>query len=187
MIQPKLDPSAPTSAQTTSRAILFGGGLLAILLLIILFLQLRGIWLHYQFYITTGIETPVAYGIWKVQEGYPLYSWPTKDFYQLTLYNFASYYLYAKVLNLLHVHGPEIMLYGRYLTTLFACCGILIQARMLCFLARDLMSRTVKAAIMLVSFYTWFNSFFPGYFPVSVRADIGRPFPRLGFTSLFVT
>lgn len=172
MTLPKAGGPEKNSVQAMGMTIALGCGVLAVLLFIILALQLRGIWLHYPFYSITGGENQVMYGIWKVQEGHPLYAWPYKDFFQLTLYNFASYHLYAKILLLFHVHGPQIMLYGRYLTVLFAACGAFIQTRLLCFLAAGSMSRAVKAAILVISFYTWFNSFFPGYYPISIRPDM---------------
>lgn len=154
------------------KVLLIGLGVLAVLLLAILSLQLRGIWLHYQFYTTTGGENHTVYGIWKVQEGHPLYAWPNQDFYQLTLYNFGFYHLYAALLDLIHVHGPKIMLYGRYLTVLFAAGGLFIQTRLLVFLTKDIQNRTVLSAIWLAAFCTWFNSYFPGYYPISIRPDI---------------
>ncbi len=154
------------------KAMVFGAGILALLLLAILLFQLCGISHHYQYYITTGGETHCIYGIWKVQEGHPLYAWPNKDFFQLTLYNFGFYHLYAGILNLLHAHGPEIMLYGRYLSSVLTLLGCLIQVRLLFFLAGGLKSRVVNGAIFLFSFCTWFNSYFPGFYPVSIRPDI---------------
>lgn len=154
------------------RAMAFGAGILSLFLFAILFLQLRGIALHYEYYVTTGCESFCVYDIWNVQGGHPLYAWPNKDFYQLTIYNFAFYYLYAKALNLLHAHGAQIMLYGRYLTAGFAFCGLLIQSWLLWFLTAGFRTRAVKTAIFLIAFCTWFNSYFPGYYDVSVRPDI---------------
>src|SRR5580704_10385518 len=139
------------------RPIIIGAGILALLLLAIVLLQLRGICMHYQYYIITGGESQCVYGIWKVQEGHPLYAWPNKEFYQLSLYNFAFYYLYAEVLNLLRAHGPGIMLYGRFLTVFFAGLGCLVQARLLLLLASKPKNRAICIAAVLVSFCTWFN------------------------------
>jgi hypothetical protein len=154
------------------RVMLIGLGSLSCLLLAILVLQLRGIWLHYQYYTTTGAENLPVYGIWKVQEGHPLYGWPNREFFQLTLYNFGFYHLYAGILSFFHARGPLIMLYGRYLTVAFALCGLFAQTRLLCFLTKEARSGMAGLAIWLVCFCTWFNSYFPGYFPVSVRPDI---------------
>jgi hypothetical protein len=161
-----------TTVQMMGKAIILGAGALSLFLFIILVLQLRGIARHYQYYITTGTETFCVYGIWKVQGGHPLYAWPNRDFYQLTLYNFGFYHLYARILGLLHARGPEIMLYGRFLTAAFAFCGLVIQSLLLWFLTRELRSRVVNLAIFLIAFCTWFNTYFPGYYTVSVRPDI---------------
>ncbi len=154
------------------RPMIIGAGILALLLLAILLLQLRGICRHYQFYIITGGESQCVYGIWKVQEGHPLYAWPNKEFYQLSLYNFAFYYGYANVLNLLHAHGPAIMLYGRFLTVCFAGLGCFIQTRLLLFLTPGIKNRAICIAALLISFCTWFNSYFSGAYCVSIRPDM---------------
>lgn len=186
------DPFTTEAEQTASvraarKVVVVGIGALAVLLLAILLLQLRGIVQHYEFYTTTGGETQSVYGIWKVQEGHPLYEWPNKDFYQLTLYNFGFYHLYAGALSLLGARGPSIMLYGRFLTVILAFCGCLLQAKLLRFLVLGqgangpegtrhpvscgFRGRAVAWAICLISFCTWFNSGFPGFYPVSVRPE----------------
>src|SRR5206468_6600055 len=93
------------------KEITIGAAVLAILLLLILIFQILGLYRSYAYYITTGAESLPIYSIWEVQNRIPLYQWPFKDFYQLTLYNFGFYYTYAFTLNLLHAHGPEILLY----------------------------------------------------------------------------
>jgi len=152
--------------------ITIGTAPLGFLLLLILILQIRGLFLNYAFYITTGVESIPVYSIWEVQNGMPLYQWPFRDNYQLTLYNFGFYYTYAFVLNLLHAHGPEILLYGRLLTVMFSFVGVVIQTRLIKGILAGPTRGLEEAAIWLISFCTWFNSYFPGYYNLSVRPDV---------------
>ena len=89
-----------------------------------LVLQLRAVWRSHAYYSITGGDTLCAYGIWKVQEGHPLYEWPNQEFYQLTPYNAAFYHSYAGVLKVFGASGPAILLSGRYLTVVFTLLGI---------------------------------------------------------------
>lgn len=168
----KTTEKSSTPAVRLARAVVFGSGVLALLLLVILTFQLCAIWQHHAFYMTTGGEGFSVYGIWKVQEGHTLYEWPNQEFYQLTLYNFGFFHLYAFLLKAMNVGGAEILLWGRYLTTVFAVMGLLVQRRLMLALSGRVTDRWTHAAIWLVSFVTWFNSYFPGYYPVSVRPDM---------------
>ena len=69
---------------------------LTVLLLAILVLHLRAVWRSHAYYSITGGDTLCAYGIWKVQEGSPLYEWPNQEFYQLAFYNAASNHSYGR-------------------------------------------------------------------------------------------
>ena len=49
------------------------------------------------------IDGPGLYTMWKVQRGYPMYEWPTRDFFALALYNFLFYEVYARILAVIGV------------------------------------------------------------------------------------
>ncbi|HEV3271019.1 MAG TPA: hypothetical protein VGZ93_02455 [Candidatus Methylacidiphilales bacterium] len=164
-------PSKPGTNRVL-RPILAGAVVLACLLALILVLQVHGLYRNYAYYITTGSESLPVYSIWEVQEGHPLYQWPYKDFYQLTLYNFGFYYSYAFVLGLFHIHGPEILLYGRLLTAFLSLVGVIVQTRLIKAALCRPVSGLEEAATWLISFCTWFNSYLPGYYDLSVRSDV---------------
>jgi hypothetical protein len=120
----------------------------------------------------TGSESLPVYSIWEVERGYPLYQWPYKDHYQLTLYNFGFYDSYAFLLNLAHVRGPEILLYGRLLTTFFCAIGICLQTRLIKALLPGPTGYLEEISLWLVSICTWLNTTVPGFYDLSVRADV---------------
>src|SRR3954462_11344141 len=73
--------------------------------------------------ITDGREGPGIYALWRVLHGYPLYEWPHRPPYSLTLYNFGFYYFYAGVMRLLGVNDEGLLLAPRALTLLAAGLG----------------------------------------------------------------
>src|SRR5713101_1331305 len=75
------------------------------------------------FYPINGWESLMAYSIWKIQNHLPLYEWPQREPFALTLYNYLFYELYAYLLKYLGVSGPRILVAGRMLTLSFACLG----------------------------------------------------------------
>jgi hypothetical protein len=70
------------------------------------------------------------------------------------------------------VHGPRIMLDGRLITAAIAVCGIFFQVCLMSFLAGGWKNGTLGGAILVFAFCTWFNSYFPGLYPISIRPDI---------------
>src|SRR3989338_3023513 len=76
-------------------------GAIAILCLVILGFRINSILNHYDLYETTGGEPSSVYGIWKIQNGYPLYEWPNRDYYTAHVYNYLFYYFYARALSIL--------------------------------------------------------------------------------------
>src|SRR5437879_7894248 len=70
------------------------------------------------FYPTNGSESLMAYSIWKIQNHLPLYEWPQRDPFTLTLYNYLFYALYGHLLDYLGVSGSGILIGGRALTLL---------------------------------------------------------------------
>src|SRR2546426_4473874 len=74
-------------------------------------------------YPTAGWESLMSYSVWKIQNHLPLYEWPQRDPFTLTLYNYLFYALYGHLLDYLGVSGSGILIGGRALTLLFACLG----------------------------------------------------------------
>jgi hypothetical protein len=118
-------------------------------------------------------EGPCVYNIWKVQQGQPLYEWPTREPYNVTFYNVAFYQFYARALQVLGVGGADIILGGRLLTVLFGLLGAVVTYRLTAALvdpaAWSPAARWLAAGF---SFFLWFGSSATAWFALSVRPDV---------------
>jgi len=124
------------------------------------------------FYPINGWESLMAYSIWKIQNHLPLYEWPQREPFALTLYNYLFYELYAYLLNRLGVSGAGILLAGRMLTLLFACLG----AGVLTSIMREACPEqtrkgTMPLAVMLASL-TWLSTSYLGWHALTLRPDV---------------
>lgn len=115
-------------------------------------------------------EGPVLYAIWKLGHGYPLYEWPTRPYFVLTLYNFLFYQSYAAVLAALRVPNDGMAIAGRYVTAAFAAAGAVGQYLAVRRLARVPSSFRVPLAALSVA--TWFGCALPGWWTLSIRPDV---------------
>src|SRR5829696_7734242 len=79
-------------------------------------------WSH--LYSTTGEEAPGIYAVWKAEHGYPVYEWPDRGDFALSLYNFGFYRFYGAVLSALGQYDARILVAGRLLTAAFVVAGI---------------------------------------------------------------
>jgi hypothetical protein len=113
-------------------------------------------------------EGPVLYAIWKVRNGYPLYEWPTRPPFTLTLYNVAFYEVYAAIFTALRVSDQGMLMAGRFVTLAFCVSGAVAQ-----YLAgRHFTPRSFRVPLALLSIVTWFGCLFPGIWYTSIRPDI---------------
>jgi hypothetical protein len=127
-------------------------------------------------------EGPVLYSIWKLRHGYPLYEWPTRPYFALTLYNFLFYDVYAAVFTALRVPSDAMLVAGRFLTLGFGAAGAFAQYAA----GRQFAPRPAtgsgrptawqgagsRLALALLSFVTWFGCVLPGVWSIGVRPDI---------------
>src|SRR5215831_17686727 len=72
-------------------------------------------------------EGPVLYALWKVQHGHPLYEWPTRPVFTLTLYNFLFYETYAVATRMLHAFDGGTIVAARFVTLAVAAGGAAAQ------------------------------------------------------------
>jgi hypothetical protein len=115
-------------------------------------------------------EGPVLYAIWKVRNGHPLYEWPTRPYFVLTLYNFLFYKSYAGILAALRVTNDGMPIAGRFVTLAFAAFGALGQytaARRVVWIPPS-----YRLPLALLSLVTWIGGALPGWWALSVRPDI---------------
>jgi hypothetical protein len=118
-------------------------------------------------------EAPCIYNVWKVQNGQPLYEWPTREPYNLTFYNAAFYYTYAGTLQALGVGGADIILGGRLLTVFFGLLGVLVTYHLAAALAeRDAWSGLARFVTVCWAVFLWFGSSATAWFAMAVRADV---------------
>jgi len=123
-------------------------------------------------YPTNGSESLMAYSLWKVQHGFPLYEWPNRNSFSLTLYNWLFYYLYASLLSGLRMSDARLLVYGRILTFCFCALGIAGSAAlMLRSLPETLRKRALLLAIMTASL-VWLSTSFLGWYVLTIRPDV---------------
>ena len=113
-------------------------------------------------------EGPVLYAIWKVRHGHPLYEWPTRPYFALTLYNFLFYKTYAAVFELLRVPNEATPVAGRLVTVAFAAAGAAAQY----VAGRQVSPRSFRVPLALLSLVTWIGAVLPGWWALAIRPDV---------------
>ena len=113
-------------------------------------------------------EGPVLYAIWKVRNGHPLYEWPTRPYFVLTLYNFLFYEAYAAVFTLLRVSNEAMPIAGRLLTMVFAFAGAAAQYAA----GRHFAPRGFRTPLALLCVVTWAGAVLPGWWALAIRPDV---------------
>jgi hypothetical protein len=113
-------------------------------------------------------EGPVLYAIWKVRTGHPLYEWPTRPYFTLTLYNFLFYKSYAAIFAVLRVSNDGMMIAGRFVTLAFAFAGAVAQY----VAGRRITPRSFRIPLALLSLVTWIGCALPGWWSLALRPDV---------------
>ena len=115
-------------------------------------------------------EGPVLYALWKVQHGHPLYEWPTRPVFTLTLYNFLFYETYAIVTRALRAFDGDMIVAGRFVTLTIAAAGAAAQA----FASRRMFAAAApsRSLLWLMAVVTWIGCGMPGWWTFSIRPDI---------------
>jgi hypothetical protein len=133
--------------------------------------------------IAEGREGPGIYALWRVLHGYPLYEWPNRPPYSLTLYNFGFYHFYAAVMRLFGVNDESLLIAPRFLTLLASPLGALLFARLAWSLAP---ARTSGGRIALgaLSFGIWFGTQLFAWWPLGIRPDLWALLTELAAVAL---
>jgi hypothetical protein len=124
--------------------------------------------LEYGRLVLLPAEGQGLYAIWKLRHGYPLYEWPTRAYFALTLYNFLFYKTYAWLFTIFRVSDAAVPIAGRFVTLTFAACGAWGQyaaTRLLVPEAR----RTPSAMLAMV---TCVGCAVPGWWAFQIRPDV---------------
>ena len=119
-------------------------------------------------YLYVHAEGPVLYSVWKLRHGFPLYEWPARPFYALTLYNFLFYATDAAVLGGLRVSNEGMLMAGRFVTLAFGLAGAVAQYAA----GRVYASRGFRVPLALLCVITWFGCLLPGIWSTTIRPDI---------------
>lgn len=116
------------------------------------------------------IEGPAVYAIWRAIHGFPLYEWPDREFFSLSIYNFLFYQGYARILGVLGIDGEGIPVSAHLLTIALASAGVAAQ-----YLATRAIvpeATALQRLVMLsIAFLTWFGCELPGWTSLAVRPD----------------
>jgi hypothetical protein len=139
--------------------------------LAVFFLRASSVLRCWHWEITDGREGPGIYAIWRLLHGYPLYEWPHRPPYSLTLYNFGFYYFYAGVMRLLGANDEALLLAPRGLTLLASGLGAVLFARLAWLYARP-RGTAAKVALVAFSFCVWFGTQFMSWWPLDIRPDV---------------
>ncbi len=105
--------------------------LIAVLNLAVFAQRLTSVLRDGQYVVTTGIESPALYGIWKRLHGFPVYEFPNGGSFAAQLFNFGFYEFYARVLRWLRIDGAAISVGARLITLAFGLAGMLLTAALL--------------------------------------------------------
>jgi len=139
--------------------------------LVVFYLRVSSVVRCWHWEITDGREGPGIYAIWRLLHGYPLYEWPNRPPYSLTLYNFGFYYFYAAVMRLFGVKDEGLLGAPRALTLLAAVLGAALFAR-LAWRYAPVRGTPGKLAFGGFCFSVWFGTQFLSWWPLDVRPDL---------------
>jgi hypothetical protein len=132
------------------------------------FSSLFGCW-HWEG--TEGREGPGIYAIWRLLHGYPLYEWPNRPPYTLTLYNFGFYHFYAAVMRVFGVNDEGLLVAPRVLTLVAALLGCALFARLAWSLA-PVRGLPGKFAFGALCASVWFGTQLLAWWPFAIRPDL---------------
>jgi hypothetical protein len=134
---------------------------------------------------SVGFQAPCVYGIWKVQEGHPLYESPTSGTYNVNLYNFFFYHFYARTLQLVGVTESHLVLGARLLTATLAAAGAWATYGLVATLGRpDRIS--VRIAVACLCGCAWFSFTPMNWWVLAARPDVLATTLAVGGTLAYV-
>jgi hypothetical protein len=141
--------------------------LLAVLDVVILAIRAADVVTLGHFHLLSA-EGPVLYAIWKVRTAHPLYEWPTRPYFALTLYNVLFYKTYAAIFSLLRVANDGTPVAGRLVTLAFAFAGAAGQY----VAARRVAGPGLRVPLVSLSIVTWMGPLLPGWWAMGIRPDV---------------
>jgi hypothetical protein len=122
-------------------------------------------------YLTTGGEENPVYGIWRLVNGYPLYSAPDESPYVLHIYNFFFYYANAGFAWIFSANDGTLFCTGRLLSVLFTLIGFVASVGILRLLTPLKINRNGFLLATGLLAVNWFGYDNLGWLVMSVRPD----------------
>ncbi len=138
-----------------------------------------------QFFTTSG-EQFCVYSIWKLIHSHPVYEWPQKEWYSLSLYNWLIYYFNGWACMLFHVDGMGIARLGRFIAAFFAAGGSLVTYLLARNLVSDLKMIPNRFVIAAGSLLLWFGPGAVADMSFTIRGDVPGIFFALCAAALFL-
>ena len=127
---------------------------------------------HGEFFEATGTERVPVYGVWKAQQGYPVYENPFAESFALSMYNYAFYYGYAAVATAFGWQNEQLVTGSRLHTATWSMVGAGALVALVAASTRERLRgrRLVFAAAGAASI--WLSSTAIGWWAISVRPDM---------------
>jgi hypothetical protein len=142
----------------------------AILNLAVFVLRAVSVCKYGSLFSTSSGEFLMIYSIWKGMHHLPVYEWPFRFPFSLTLYNFLFYKLYAAVFSLIGVYDSDIETCGRLFTSLFSVVGAFAQWRLV---RNRLDLRGTRSAVSLIfALGLWFSTSMVRYMGLTIKPDL---------------
>jgi hypothetical protein len=146
----------------------FSLALLATASLIPTFVRVISFFKEGHLFPTTGGTGHAIYSVWRMMHGYPLYEWPDREPFALTLYNYLFYFLYSKWMLITGAQDTQIIIFGGLLTLIFAALGAITHF----FIIRKICGKDFFWIAASISVFSWFGSNFASWWILSLRPDV---------------
>lgn len=122
--------------------------------------------------VTSGIESPALYGIWKRLHGHPVYEFPDGQTYPAQLFNFNFYETYAGLLRLAGVDGFHLPVGARLITALFGLAGVAVSVAMVRRAFAPVLRPGEMMLVVVAVSLAWFGTYFTSWWVLTARPDI---------------
>jgi hypothetical protein len=138
--------------------------------LAVFFIRMLSVWHYGTLFTTTGGESLMIYSVWKAMRHLPVYEWPFKYPFSLSLYNYLFYNSYSTVLRLAGKWDAGIETWGRMLTAVFAIMGAAAQWKLV------QSQLNLRGARSMISFAfalgLWLSTSLLRWWALTIRPDV---------------
>jgi hypothetical protein len=162
--------SIPDSGRTLSKLRVAAIALFAVLNVAVFLVRALSVWKYGDMFSTGSGEFLVEYAVWKGMHHLPVYELALNYPFSLALYNFLTYKLYAFVLSSIGAWDGGILVWGRYLTALFAVVGAVAQWRLM--QDRLKLRGPLSLLSLLFALGMWISTSMMHYWALTVRPDL---------------